>query len=77
MTTMYSVQAFTLKGNKLVADTVKQCKTESSAIDTAERLAPGKAGVVAFSQEVDLQTDAYDEPQVLLKIGKLPPGLFE
>lgn len=77
MATMYSVQAFTLKGNKLVADAVKQCKTEASAVDTAERLAPGKAGVVAFSQEVDVQTDTYDEPQVLLKIGRLPQGLFE
>ena len=77
MATIYSVQAFTHKASRLVADAVKPCKTEASAIDTAERLGPSKAGVVAFSQEVDIETDTYDEPQVILKIGKLPPGLFE
>lgn len=77
MSTAYLVQAFTLKGAKLVADPVKPCKTEESARATAERLAPIRAGVVAFSQEVDIETDTYDEPKVLLKIGRLPPGLFE
>ncbi|MEO5805773.1 hypothetical protein [Devosia sp.] len=77
MTTAYLVQAFTQKGAKLVADVVKPCKTEQSAIATAERLAPIRAGVVAFSQEVDIETDTYDEPRVILRIGKLPPGLFE
>jgi hypothetical protein len=77
MTTAYLVQAFTQKGNKLVADPVKPCKSEASAIATAERLEPTRAGVVAFSQEVDIETDTYDEPKVLLKLGRLPPGLFE
>lgn len=77
MATAYLVQAFTQKGAKLVADAVKPCKTEQSAIATAERLAPIRAGVVAFSQEVDIETDTYDEPRVILKIGKLPPGLFD
>ncbi|MFC0010551.1 hypothetical protein [Devosia nitrariae] len=26
---------------------------------------------------VDIETDAYDEPRVLLKLGRLPPGLME
>jgi len=30
-----------------------------------------------FFQEVDIETDAYDEPRVLLKLGSLPPGLME
>lgn len=77
MSTAYLVQAFVMKGNKLVAEPVKPCKTEMSAIATAERLAPSRAGVVAFSQEVDIQTDSYDEPRVLLRIGRLPSGLFE
>ena len=77
MAIAYLVQAFTQKGNKLVADVVKPCKTEASALSTAERLAPMRVGVVAFSQEVDIETDTYDEPKVLLKIGRLPPGLFE
>lgn len=75
--TVYLVQAFTQKGSKLVADVVKPCKTEQSAIATAERLGPIRVGVVAFSQDVDIETDTYDEPRVILKIGRLPPGLFE
>ncbi|UXN72310.1 hypothetical protein N8D56_13075 [Devosia sp. A8/3-2] len=56
---------------------MRPCKTEESAIATAERLGPIRAGVVAFSREVDIETDAYDTPIVLLEIGRLPPGLFE
>lgn len=77
MTTAYLVQGFTQKGAKLVADAVKPCKTEASAIANAERLGPSRAGVVAFSQEVDIETDTYDTPVVLLQIGEIPPGLFE
>lgn len=77
MTTAYLVQAFVAKGSKLVAEQPKPCKTEASAIATAERLQASRAGVVAFSQEVDLETDTYDEPAVLFKAGRLPPGLFE
>lgn len=77
MATAYIVQSFTLKGAKLVADAPTPCKTEASALQTAERRAAGKAGVVAFSQDVDVETDTYDEPKVLVRYGKLPPGLFE
>ena len=77
MATMYLVQAFKQAGKKLVADPVQQVKTEEKAIATAERLAPTKAGVIAFSQEVDVETDTYDEPRVILRIGSLPPGLME
>ncbi|SEP65375.1 hypothetical protein SAMN05428969_0323 [Devosia sp. YR412] len=77
MTTAYLVQGFKLKGAKLIADVVKPCKTHEAAIATAERLGPMRAGVVAFSQEVDVETDTYDRPIVLLEIGRLPPGLFD
>lgn len=77
MATAYLVQGFKLKGSKLIADVVKPCKTEEAAIATAERLGPIRVGVVAFSQEVDIETDTYDRPIVLLEIGRLPPGLFE
>jgi hypothetical protein len=77
MATMYLVQAFKQIGKNLVADPVQTSKTAEKAIATAERLAPMRAGVIAFSQEVDLETDAYDEPRVLLKLGTLPPGLME
>lgn len=77
MATTYIVQSFTQKGNKLVPDQPTPCKTEASALATAERRAEGKAGVVAFSQNVDVETDTYDDPIVLVRYGKLPPGLFE
>lgn len=77
MATMYLVQAFKLSGKKLTADPVLQVKTQEKAIATAERLAPTRAGVIAFSQEVDVETDTYDEPQVFLRLGSLPPGLLE
>jgi hypothetical protein len=77
MPTAYLVQAFRQKGNKVVPDPVTSCRTEASAIAMAERLAPSRVGVVAFSQEVDVETDTYDEPKVLRKLGTLPPGLFE
>ena len=77
MATMYLVQAFKLSGKKLVADPVQQAKTAEKAMATAERLAPSRAGVIAFSQEVDIETDTYDEPRVLLRIGTLPPGFMD
>ena len=77
MATMYLVQAFKLSGKRLIADPVQQSKSAEKAMATAERLAPSRAGVIAFSQEVDIETDAYDEPRVLLRIGSLPPGLME
>jgi hypothetical protein len=40
-------------------------------------MATTRAGVFAFSQAVDIETDIYDEPKVLLRLGDLPPGLPE
>jgi hypothetical protein len=77
MSTAYLVQGFTLKGTKLIADVVRPCKTEALAISTAQSPGPIRAGVVALSQEVDIETDAYDSPIVLLVIGRLPPGLID
>ena len=77
MATNYAVQCFQLKGNKLVADQPKLARTGEAAIELAQRLGGIKAGAVAFSQEVDIGTDTYDEPRVLYRIGTLPRGLFE
>jgi hypothetical protein len=77
MTTTYVVQGFQRKGNKLVGDQPKPAKTAQAAVDLAGRLLGGRAGVIAFSQEVDIETDTYDEPRVLFRSGDLPPGLLE
>ena len=76
MATTFTVQCFQLKGQKLVADPPKSARTGDAAVELAERLATLKAGVVAFSQETDIDTDSYDEPRVLCRIGNLPEGLF-
>lgn len=77
MATSFVVQCFQLKGRKLVADQPKTARTAEAAIALAERLGEQKAGAIAFSQEIDIQTDSYDEPRVLYRTGTLPPGLFE
>ncbi|WP_291387131.1 hypothetical protein [Devosia sp.] len=76
MSTSFTIQSFQLKGRTLVADAPKSARSAESAIALAERLASSKSGVIAFSQEVDIGTDTYDEPRVLCRIGKLPEGLF-
>jgi hypothetical protein len=76
MATTFTVQCFQLKGSKLVADPPKSARSGEAAIELAERLATLKSGVVAFSQEIDIDTDSYDEPRVLCRIGNLPKGLF-
>ena len=76
MATSYIVQCFQLRGRKLVPDQPKTTKTGEAAVELAERLGGIKAGAVAFSQEVDIETDTYDEPRVLYKTGTLPAGLF-
>lgn len=77
MATSYIVQCFQLRGRKLVPDQPKTARTGEAAVEMAERLGDIKAGAVAFSQEVDIETDTYDEPRVLYRVGTLPPGLFE
>jgi hypothetical protein len=77
MATTFVVQCFQLKGRKLVADQPKTARTGEAAVALAERLGELKAGAIAFSQEIDIQTDSYDEPRVLYRTGTLPPGLFE
>jgi hypothetical protein len=76
MATMFIVQCFQLRGRKLVADQHKTARSGEAAVALAERLTDTRAGIVAFSQEVDLQTDTYDEPRVLYQAGTLPAGVF-
>ena len=77
MVTTYTVQCFQLKSGKLVPDQPKPARSHEAAIELAERLGGLKAGAVAFSQEIDVGTDTYDDPRVLYRTGTLPRGLFE
>lgn len=77
MATLYYVQGFRQKGRTLVADQPQQLKTPEAAIASAERIAPARAGVWAYSANVDVEADTYDEPQVLFKSGTLPEGVAD
>ena len=72
--TSYFVQAFNAgRGENLKADAPIACKTQTSALRTAERLASSKLGVVAFSSTGDPETGDYDdEPTVLFRSGQVP-----
>ena len=72
--TIYVVQAFNAgKGKSLRADVPIPCRSAETARRTAERLAPAKAGVVAFSTAGDAELGDYDdEPTIIFKTGQLP-----
>ena len=70
--TIYVVQSFNAgKGRSLKADVPIPCRS-------AERLAPAKAGVVAFSTAGDAELGDYDdEPTIIFKAGQLPAHFEE
>ena len=72
--TIYLVQAYRPgKGARLNADTPIRCRSQETALRTAEGLAPSKAGVVAFSTSGDAESGDYDEePSIIFKTGRLP-----
>ena len=77
MPTLYFVQGFRAKGRKLEPDQPQQHKSPEKAIAAAERIAPTRAGVWAYSADVDVEADTYDEPKVLYKAGTLPAGVAD
>jgi hypothetical protein len=49
------------------------CKTPEQARSMAERMAPTKVGVVAYSTSGDAETGDYDDqPTILFKAGRIP-----
>src|SRR5258705_1114041 len=70
--TIYVVQCFNVsKGRSLKADVPIPCRSAETARRTAERLAPAKAGVVAFSTAGDAELGDYDdEPTIIFKTGQ-------
>jgi ketol-acid reductoisomerase len=77
MTIRYAVQSFRQKGRSLVADQQQPARSSEAAIAMAERMSMTRDGVVAFSQEIDVETDCYDEPVILFRKGVLPAELTE
>jgi hypothetical protein len=77
MAVMFFVQAFRQKGRKLEPQPPEKVRSPEAAITKAERVAPSVAGVWAYSQDIDVETDTYDDPKVLFKTGVLPTGLAD
>lgn len=72
--TSYFVQAFNAsRGGTLKAEAPIACKTARGALQTAERLALSKLGVIAYSSTGDPEMGDYDdEPTVIFRKGELP-----
>jgi hypothetical protein len=73
--TVHILQAYVAgRGKGLKAEQQVGCKTAEEARRKAERLAPLRLGVVAFSVTADVEMGDYDEnPLILFKSGQLPP----
>jgi hypothetical protein len=73
--TVFIVQSYIAgRGAALRAEPQVGCKTAAEALRKAERLAPLRLGVVAFSASADVEAGDYDEnPTILFKAGRVPP----
>jgi hypothetical protein len=73
--TIHILQAYVAgRGKALKAEPQVGCRTAAEARRKAERLAPLRLGVVAFSITADVEMGVYDEtPTILFKSGQLPP----
>ena len=66
------------RGQALKAEQAVPCASAEEARRKAERLAPLRLGVVAFSASADAEMGDYDEnPVILFKSGRLPPPFDE
>ena len=77
--TSYLVQAFVAgRGAALKADKPIPCKSAEDARRKAERMAPMKLGVVAYSTTGDAELGDYDDaPVTFFKAGRLPAQFEE
>ena len=73
--TVHILQSYVAgRGKALKAEPQVGCKTAEEARRKAERLAPLRLGVVAFSATADVEMGDYDDnPVILFKAGQLPP----
>ena len=72
--TIYVVQAFSPgRGQSLRAEAPIPCRSAETARRMAEKLAPAKSGVVAFSTAGDAELGDYDDqPAIIFRTGQLP-----
>ncbi|MBA2589338.1 MAG: hypothetical protein H0U98_12025 [Alphaproteobacteria bacterium] len=77
--TTYLVQSFVAgRGAALKADKPMSCKSAEEAQRKAERMAPSKLGVVAYSTTGDAELGDYDDqPVYFFKTSRLPAQFEE
>jgi len=77
--TIHVIQAYHAgKRGGLKAETPIPCRSAEAALRAAERLAPLRLGVVAFTTSGDAEMGDYDdEPSIIFKAGTLPPPFNE
>lgn len=75
--TMHVIQSFRRAGRRLVADAPRKMKTAEAAIAGARQLSTGRAGVAAYTIDMDPEVDFTGEPQVIFRAGELPGELAE
>jgi hypothetical protein len=77
--TIYLLQSFIAgRGKGLRAQQAVVCKSAEEARRKAERLAPLRLGVVAYSMCGDSEMGDFDElPTIIFKSGQLPPPFDE
>jgi hypothetical protein len=77
--TVHIVQTYVSgKGRMLKAEPQIGCKDAEEARRKAERLAPLRLGVVAYTVSADTELGDYDEePTIIFQAGRLPPPFGE
>ena len=76
--TLHIVQSYVAgPGGALTAESPVGCKDAEEARRKAERLAPNRLGVVAYSITADEEAGDYDDaPQIHFRAGR-PPATFD
>ncbi len=73
----FVIQGFNKQGRRLVPDQPSKALNADDAINGARRLAERRAGVVAYSIEVDSEVDYWGDPTILYKTGEVPSEFDE
>ncbi len=71
-TSYYGVQAFVMKGAKIVPEQPRIATSEANAKRMAESLAPTRVGVIAFRRSGDMDSGVFDDPEILAEHGTVP-----
>ncbi len=76
--TFYVVQPYVLgKRGALLAGPAVEARSAEDAQRRAERMAASKAGAIAFSREVDVESGDGEPPALIASYGRVPDGVME